>query len=455
MKKIILICTATLSIFITGCALKLQQAQVQIPDNYLYDETVLAQNATLSEQWWTAFGDTTLNRLIESALDNNKDLASSATSLLSARYYLSVARAEFLPALSFDASSEIVHQEQTTTREFSLEPTISWEVSLFGQLRNTKKAAQASLLSTEWNYRGLILSLCVEVATSYFTLLQYARSYQIACQSYELRSQETALVDSLFSYGMSNGIALMQARSLVFSARADMYKYKKATELALLSLNTLLSQSPQKADLDNIYNGLLELSPSLEVPAGLPSSLLERRPDLLEAYYKMEQEAANVGLSRAERYPSISLTGTGGLFSSTLKGLTSGNPLAWSFTGSLFEPIFNFGKLKGKEMMARESYKASLLDYEQAVLTAVSEVEKALVNISTNAEQITQTESLVYANGNITLTTSALYRSGMGDYQSVIDAERDLFSSQIELIELKAQQYINYVNLYKALGGGW
>ncbi len=453
MRRITL--TSLVVIMALACSPKLQEADISIPHEYLYNRQFTTKGEPTSGMWWLSFQDTTLNALIAHALENNRDLEAAAANVISAQHYIATARAEYLPSLSFDASAEVLYEEETKTQEYYIEPTISWELSLFGKLKNTNRSAKAAFFAEEWNYRGVILSLTSEVATSYYDLLLYKESLDIARKSYELRREATALVDSLFSYGMSDGIALMQAKSMVYSAKIEIQKYQRATELTNLSLLTLLGENPQSTSLVQSNRKLTDGSLPSSIPIGLPSSLLERRPDIMESYFNMEKAAANVGISRAERYPSIALTGSGGIYASLLKGLTSGKPLAWGFTGSITEPVFNFGALKRREEMAREAYISAMNDYEQTILEAFSDVESALVEISTTKEEYATTAHLVSANENIANMTSALYQNGLGNYLSVIDAERELYSSQISLAELSAEQYQNYISLFKALGGGW
>ncbi len=441
--------------FSVACSPMLSNPEVVVPDRYIYGDGFLQDSCGSGVAWWNNFGDSTLNKLIVTSLENNKNLAATLSNIESARHNLTVARAEFLPSLSFDATGEKYRISGETTQEYTIEPTIDWEVSLFGAFRNTKKRALTKFFSQEWAYRGVELSLTTQVATTYFTLMQYERSYNIACESCRLRQEATALVDSMYRYGMSDGVALFQAQSLVYAAQADVYKYQRAMEQAQLSLDLLLGIPSKKVD--NRYVGMVLANDILPVfiPIGLPSDLLERRPDVMESYYNMQSAAAEVGISRAERFPSISLTGGGGLASTSLKGLTSKEPWGWSVTADFVAPIFNFGKYRARERMAKEEYKTSVKMYEQSVLEALADVETSLIQISTYRHEANASASLVMANSKIAYTTKALYRSGMGDYLSVIDAERELYSSQISFIEIVAQQYINYIDLFKALGGGW
>ncbi len=428
---------------------------MELPEEYLYSQYFNDDDSAIEPRWWQSFNDSTLNTLVESALQNNRSLIAAASAVEQARYYLRVARSEFMPSLSVDLTAEVIHEIETTEQEYTAAPTIEWELSLFGALRNTKRSAIASILEQEWSVRGVALSLTSEVATAYFTLLQYQRSLQIATRSYELRCTATALVDSLYRYGMSNGTELMQAKSLVYSANIEMQKYQRAVATTSLSLSTLLGETPQMPTYRCSQTALSSIRIPLDIPVGLPSSLLERRPDVMKSYYTMSKAAAEVGIARANRFPSIAITGQGGLYATSLKGLTSGNPLLWVGTAELTAPIFSWGALSRKEQIARSKYEATVAEYEESILVALCDVESALITIEKYGAQATATAALVLANTKIAQNTTALYTSGMGDYLSVIDAERELYASQISLIEIVAQQYINYVDLFKALGGGW
>ncbi len=448
MKKIIYTLLIIMSV---NCSPLLQKPSVELPTDYSFAEGFSRDTAPIDSKWWLAFGDTTINRIVETALSNNRDLAAALANVESARNYIKVAKAEFLPSVSFGAEVEAYRINGTTTKEYYATPTIEWEISLFGKLRNTRKSATAKYLATQWGYRAAQLTLSAEVATTLFTLAEYERSLDIATRSYDLRLQATALVDSMHRYGMSNGIALEQARSLVYSAQSEVSSYQRAVNQTRLALSLLMGQPlTERVSLD-----VLDGTPPPPLPVGLPSSLLERRPDIMESYYTMQSAAAKVGIARADRFPSISLTAQGGLITETLKDLSSAKPIGWSLLGELSQPIFNFGALKRSEKMAAQEYIASMHNYEQATLAALNDVESALIATTTYNAQALSSRALMDANVKIATTTSALYKSGLGDYLSVIDAQRELYASQIDLVEVIAEQYINYVELVKALGGGF
>ncbi len=439
-----------------ACTPKLAPPTVDLPLGYRYTDRFSEDSLQLDEQWWQLFGDTTLNRLVERALAGNRDLWAAASRVEQAREQLRIARAAYLPELGAAVTAEGSYASASkVTQSYAVEPTLQWEVSLFGALRHTSEAVRAAWLSTRWNYHATRLALAAEVATTYFTLLQYERDLMIASRTWVLRRESAALIDSLYRYGMSSGIDREQAYSQVYSAEADIPRYRSAIEQSVLALNLLLGDTPQ--DYFTVGEGrelLTDRQPET-LPIGIPSELLQRRPDIMEAYYDLQQAAASAGIARTNRFPSLLLTAKGGVGAASIDGLFKDNPAIWSATGSLTEPIFNFGRLRSAERAAIAAYNEAAHTYEQTVLTAFTDVEKALSTISANRNEVERYRKLVASYERIVEMAHALYRSGMVDYLDVIDAERTHYTAQMELVNLVAQQYINYVSLCKALGGGY
>lgn len=282
---------------LASCTPKLYDAQVEVPENYRFAGDFPQDSVSLPFAWWEIFWDSTLNRLVEHALENNRNLAQAASRIFEARANIAVARAPFLPSVGLNVSAQGNYTEPTgTTQQYTIEPSISWEVPLFGTLRSANRAAKAALYSSEWGYRGVMLSLTAEVATSYFTVLQYTRDLRIARQSYVLRRESAALVDSLARYGMSNGVALQQAMSLVYQAEADIPQYQRAVEQSRLALCVLLGENPSYFGDETFDDALLDNYQVMDIPVGLPSELLERRPDIMEASFNMDERPRTWGL---------------------------------------------------------------------------------------------------------------------------------------------------------------
>lgn len=460
-----------------GCSVTPPDVEpVVTPDEYIFAEcgdTVVV----IGVEWWEIFGDTTLNRLMVEAIANNQDLAVAASNVMVAQQQLISVRASLAPGIDVGVSAEATYTspplgtKKEIEQSYSILPKVSWEASLFGGIRGASDAARQELVATEWGYRAARLALEAQVATTYFQWLQYARSLEISERSYQLRLQAQQMTDSLYNYGFASGIDLQQARSLTATAATNIPSYRRAMVQTNLILNTLLGGEPellpmpshsrecahsQSAQLDGLYCGHLTAAPLPSyVPSGLPSLLLERRPDVMEAYHKMEAAAAKTRVARAARFPSIALTGQGGLLSSTLKGLTSKNPAYWSAALSLTQPIIHFGALKAEELQAAEAWRQSMLNYQKSILTAFSDVESALVAVATYNEEALEYLDLLRANNRLKSMTAALYADGLASSLNYIDAERNLYSAQLEYISLLSEQLCAYVDLYKALGGGW
>lgn len=443
-------------LFLASCTPKLYQPKVAPPDDFVYSQGFERDTAKMATNWWERFGDSTLNRLVYRALENNRDVLTAISRIQEARYNRTVTRAQYLPQVGVSITAESNYNAASgVVQTYSDEPTVTWETPLFGQLHNVNRSAKAAIASSEWAYRGARLSVAAEVATTYFTLLQYQRNLLIARQTVALRQESAALTDSLFRYGMTDGVTLEQTMGLLYTAQADVPQYERAVNQTWLSMGILLGENPQPADL-TATGEPLQIDPyPTDIPVGLPSELLQRRPDIMQAQYNMQQAAANAGIARTARFPQLSMTAYVGEASSSLKGLFTGNPFVWEVLGFVTQPVFAFKKLKRSEQVAKEQYNQTALTYEKTILEAFADVEKNLTAISTYRSQTEHYAKLVDSNKQVATLTNALYKNGLSDYLNVIDAERSLYESQTNLVNLTAQQYINYVNLFAALGGGW
>lgn len=444
---------------LTGCNPRLAAPQLATHREYIFGSGFSNDTIQLNEEWWQMFGDTTLNRLVSRAIAQNRNIEIAASRIEEARHNLVVTRSTYLPSISGTISAEGKYESATDNiaQSYKILPQASWEIPLFGSLRHATKGAKAAIDYEVWQYRGVRLALEAEVATTYFTLLQYRQDLKIAKRSSELRREMMTLIDSLYNYGFASGVNLEQARSLLYTAESDIPLYERAISQTLLSLATLTGDTP-----DMFINIGMEGSSAItndyrpyDIAIGVPSDILHRRPDLMAAYYTMQQSAAGVGLARSARLPSITLTLFGGTATDKVSRLFSSKGWIADAMASIAQPIFNFGGLRRREAAAREAYKQSLLAYEQSFIEALNDVESALVAITTSREELMRYAGLVKSYRNIAIMTYSLYRNGLSGYLDVIDAERSLYSSQMQFENLVAQQYINYINLCKALGGGY
>ena len=443
---------------LSSCNPRLTSPQLVTQERYIYGSEFAHGELKGDTEWWRELGDSTLNALIDSALIRNKDLATAVSRIEQARANLTVVRANYLPSFAgaIAAGGNYSSAERGIAQSYQILPTASWEAPLFGSLRFATKGGKAAIAYQEWQYRGVRLSLIAEVATTYYTILQYKSSLNIARRSSDLRREMVVLIDSLFRHGYVSGTNLEQARSLLYTAEADIPTYERAVAESGLSLSTLLGEAP--CNLDIAALGDLEkksLGDNLlaqNIKVGIPSDILLLRPDVVQAYYTMQQQAAAVGLARSARFPSINISVKGGTASEAISDLFSVKRWIVNMAGTITQPIFNFMGLQRSEVVAREQYKQSLLAYEQTYIEAIADVEKALNYITTSHEELIRYAGLVESDRKIASMTYALYRNGLSAYLDVIDAERSLYASQMEYEGIVAQQYINFVNLHKAIG---
>lgn len=459
MRRIPYIIYIAITVLFLGCNPHLSTPQLATHKEYIFGKSFSRDSIPLSSEWWQMFGDTTLNRLVVRALSQNKNIEIAASRIEEARHNLVVTRSTYWPSVSGVISAEGKYESATDNiaQSYKILPQASWEIPLFGSLHHATKGAKAAIDYEVWQYRGVQLSLEAEVATAYFTLLQYRQDLRIAKRSSELRREMVTLIDSLYNYGFASGVNLEQAQSLLYTAEADIPLYERAIAQTLLSLATLTGDIPEtfinvgvggSSAITNDYQ-------PYDIAIGVPSDILHRRPDIMSAYYTMQQAAANVGLARSARLPSVTLTLFGGTATDKVSQLFSSKGWVADAMASIAQPIFNFGGLRRRELAARETYRQSLLAYEQSYIEALSDVEGALVAITSSREELLRYAGLVKSYRNIAIMTYALYRNGLSGYLDVIDAERSLYTSQMQFENLVAQQYINYINLCKALGGGY
>ncbi len=448
-----------LVLIVASCNPRLSSPRLSTHHEYIFGEKFSNDSITLGSDWWQMFGDTTLNRLIARALAQNKNIAIAASRIEEARHNLIVTRSTYWPSISGTISAEGKYESATDNiaQSYKILPQASWEIPLFGSLRHATRGAKAVIGYEVWQYRGVRLALEAEVATTYFTLLQYQQDLKIAKRSSELRREMVSLIDSLYHYGFASGVNLEQAQSLLYTAEADIPLYERAIAQTLLSLATLTGDTPDAfVDIGVIGSSAItnDYQP-YDIAIGVPSDILHRRPDVMSAYYTMQQAAANVGLARSARLPSVTLSLFGGTATNKVSQLFSSKGWVADAMASIAQPIFNFGGLRRRELAAREAYRQSLLAYEQSYINALSDVESSLVAITSSREELLRYAGLVKSYRNIAIMTYSLYRNGLSGYLDVIDAERSLYTSQMQFENLVAQQYINYINLCKALGGGY
>lgn len=449
MKKIVYILLPTL---LVGCAVgpNFRSPALEVPQSYTTKASDSSATGDIS-QWWRTFNDPTLDSLIDQAIAGNKNLASAIKNIELARLEVATAKAAALPSIGLGATAGYKYAPDTkVVQSYSVGPTIAWDIDLWGKVRREAEAAGASFHATEWQSVAIMQTLAANVATTYFTALSYRDALEVARSTYRSREMSQQLMDSMFYYGSISEVSLAQSRASMATAGAMVEQYSRSLGQTILALNLLLGENPRHIDLTS------KLQPAMiDIPVGLPSALLERRPDVIESYYAVQQANAMIGVAVAARLPSISLTGSGGLVTTIVQDAATGRPVGWSAAASLVAPILNWGTLKRNERAARIRTEQALLAYEESMLQAINDVEQALIAVSTYKDEVGQSALMVSSSQTAAALTSELYRSGSSSYLDVLDADRTLLSAQLQYIETTANLLSNYVTLYKALGGGF
>lgn len=413
-------------------------------------------------EWQNFFTDSRLARLQSLALSNNRDLRLAVLNVEKAQAQYRIQRAESLP--SIDASISGTHSRTpgslsntgsaATTHDYSAQLGLSsYEVDLFGRVQNLQDEALEDYLSLTETRRSTQISLVAEVATAWLTLAADNERLHLAQET--LRSQQATyeLTQRSHALGGSSGLSVAQAQTTVESARVDAAAYESQILQDRNALRLLVGSDIPEELLPGAY---LESAAALvQVPAELPSSLLQRRPDVLAAEHTLKSANIDIGAARAAFFPSISLTANAGSSSSALSGLFKSGSGAWTFAPSISLPIFDAGSNRATLDSAKTEREIQVQTYQQTLQSAFKEVADALAERSTLDRRIEAQQALTDASRKSFELSDALYRGGSQSYLEALDAQRSLYSAQQDLITLRLTEQSNRVTLYKVMGGGW
>lgn len=406
-------------------------------------------------QWQQFFADARTRRLIELALQNNRDLRVAVLNIERTRAQYQVQRADRLPSVSGVASlsrEPNAQGDQTSLYSVGLGIT-SYELDLFGRVRSLSDAALATYLSTEEGRKAAQISLVGSVARAALAVQADEELLAITRQTLATREESLKLSQLRFDNGVSSELDLQQARSLVAAARATLSQLQRQRELDENALTLLVGQ-PLPADLPPLLS-LADTRMVDNLPAGLPSDLLARRPDLRQAEQTLLSANANIGAARANFYPRITLTGTAGTASSELSGLFKSGSGAWTFLPQITLPIFDAGRNRANLDASTAARDIAVAQYEKAIQTAFREVSDALAGRATLGEQLRFQQQQADAEAARLRLSDLRYRNGVASYLDLLDAQRALFTAQQATVQTRLAELQNQVSLYQALGGGW
>jgi multidrug efflux system outer membrane protein len=447
---------------VAGCMVgpDYRRPEIAAPGAYLYEPKQTA--ATVDVEFWKQFDDPVLDGLIAEALAKNKSVKIAAANVEQAAGVLTSTRSALYPQLSYQGNAARQRFSQggidvlpsgvtNPTNFYQLFAGASWEIDLWGRVQRLSESAQASLLATDEARRGVILSLVASVASSYLRLRGLDEQLVMAQRTLDTYAESLHLMQLKFKYGRVSQMNVDQATVRYQTAAAQLPRIRRDIAVTEDALSVLLGKAPGRIPRGKgIF--ALTLPP---IPPGVPSELLERRPDLLQAEQQLIAANAQIGAAKAQYFPTISLTGALGTASTDLSNLFKGPARAWSYAGGLAGPIFTGGAIAGQVAQAEAAQKAALLSYELAIQGAFADVDSALVSRQTLDEQVAEQAKLVDALRGYSRLAKQLFEGGRTPYSTVLQAEEQLFPAELDWASAQAQRCIALVDIYKAMGGGW
>ena len=407
--------------------------------------------------WWQVFQDPQLQELIRTAIKQNYDLRLATERINEGRAQLAITRSRLFPQVQAngDFSGGKEHNFQTKSNFLLLTADAAFQLDFFGKLRRATEASRAQLLATEDARQTVILTLVSDVASDYFSLLQLDLQLQITRGTVKTQEDSVKLTKIRVDHGVATKLDVLQAQQVLDSANAQIPDLERRIAQEENAISILLGNYPQA-----VQRGrpLVEQPLPPEVPPGLPSSLLERRPDIREAEQILVAANAEIGVAKAQFFPQISLTGSGGGSfgrSSAFSSLMSSQVGVWSYGAQVSQPIFTGGALRGNLRLAKSQHQSALIAYQQTIQRAFGDVSDALIGYEKLHQVRVRQEDTVKDLQESVRLSDMRYKGGTTTYLEVLDGQRSLFSAELTLAEARGTEYQSLVQLYRALGGGW
>jgi multidrug efflux system outer membrane protein len=459
-----LIALSLIALLLSGCAVgpNYKRPSVNVPGTYRgsipQEATQPAAESIGDQKWWEVFQDPQLQDLIRTALQQNYDVRIAATRISQARAQVGITRADQLPTIS--GGVEAVNQRSARSKSFpafetssnQVDLSLAWELDFWGKYRRANESARANLLATQWARQAVISTLISDVAAAYFQLRELDLELEISRRTLASRRDSLQLTQTLASGGATSMLDVRQAEQLVFTAAETIPDLERRIEQQENFLSTLLGNNPGP-----ITRGtkLTEQPHAPEIPAGLPSSLLERRPDIRQAEAQLVAANAQIGVAKAAYFPQINLTASGGYQSSALTSLFTGPAGLWSFGGSLVQPIFTGGRIRSNVKFTEARQQEAALVYQQTIQQAFRGVSDALVEYRKDREFREQQEQLTFSAQDAARLSETRYRGGATSYLEVLTNETNYFDAELGLAQAQLNELLGLVRVYRNLGGGW
>ncbi|MCI0415769.1 efflux transporter outer membrane subunit [bacterium] len=468
-RRILNICGAgLLALILVGCTVgpNYKSVKTKVPENFANSKSPAHPGEFA--KWWTTLQDPTLDSLVERAVHSNPDLRFAEARLREARAQRGVVKADLLPTVNVSgsyqrsrASKNIGTQQGSSQSTNAVEGDLyqagfdaSWEIDVFGGIRREIEAADADLAAEIENRRNVLVTLLAEVARNYVELRTSQRQVTIAQANLKAQQETLELTRVRFNAGLVSDLDVARAEAQVQTTASQIPVLEISARQSIHLLSVLLGQEPNALIQELTPETAIPASPS-DVPVGLPSELLRRRPDIRRAERQVAASTARIGVATADLFPKFSLTGALGFGSSKFSSLGSSGSRFWSIIPGVSLPIFNFGRIRSNIAVQNAREEQAFVIYEQTVLTSLREVEDALVAFSEDQNRHQTLSGAVDANRRAVDLANQLYKQGLTDFLSVLQAQRDLFASEDALVQSNRNVTSDYVAIYKALGGGW
>jgi NodT family efflux transporter outer membrane factor (OMF) lipoprotein len=452
------------AVVLAGCAVgpNYQRPKIDAPPQFR-DEQPTPQSVA-DAKWFDLFKDGRLTELVKTALAQNYDMRIASARVLEARAQLGIVRADQFPNLTASASLTATRPSSIGADTFipagldlastytSAGFNLNWELDVWGRLRRLTEAARAQYLASEEARHGVITTLISDVTNSYFNLREDDLELQIANGTKDVAERSLRLTTVRRDRGVATSLDVRQSEQFLYTATGQIASTERQIEQDENMLSLLIAKNPQAIERGK---ALTDFPVPPEIPVGLPSALLERRPDIRQAEQMLIAANANIGAAKAQYFPQITLTGLLGVQSRALEKLFTGPGRNWQIVPNAAVPIFNAGKIRSNVRFTEAEQQEALASYEKAVKSAFREVADAIVGYRKTADQRAQQELLVKALQDTARLSTLRYQGGLDSYLQVLDAQRNLFQGQLDLARLRRNELIAVVALYRALGGGW
>lgn len=436
---------------LTGCSVgpDYVRPDIKAPDQWNVDYKAAAGLA--NTQWWKQFGDPVLDNLIETAVRGNLDLKSATAKVDQYLGVLDTTRSQYFPQISAGFNPGAANTGGRTTQSYQATLNATWELDLWGKIRRSSEAAQAQIAGSEAGRRAIIMSVVSNVASGYITLRGMDRQLEIAKDTERAYAESLKLFRLRFKHGTISKLELSQADSNHEAAQQAIPSYESLVRQQENLISLLLGRAPGPIPRGKTIDELL--APG--IPAGLPSELLERRPDIIQAEQNLIAANAEIGVAKAAYFPKISLTGALGVSSGDISKLFVPGAGIWSAGGQLAQPLFNFGQTAGQVRQAEAQQQQALYQYQQTILTAFREVEDALIKTTKGREQLEAQRRQVSSLEEYDRLARLQFEAGTSSYLQVLDADRSLFTGRLDKTKTHYDLLVSLISVYKAMGGGW